>query len=86
MTDLLLSYASEDRVRIAPLVAALEAEGWSVWWDRELVAGPDFAQAIQQALDEAFCVVVAWSQHALQSSWVRDEAQEGLGRRCLVPC
>ena len=41
MDDIFLSYASEDRQRIEPLVALLESEGWSVWWDRALIAGSD---------------------------------------------
>ncbi len=85
MTDVFLSYASEDRDRIIPLVSALEDQGWSVWWDRELIAGPDFTSSIQEALDAASCIVVAWSEHAIESSWVRDEAREGVERQCLVP-
>lgn len=86
MTDVFLSYASEDRGRVTPLVRALEDAGWTVWWDRDLIAGPDFANSIQDALDGASCIVVVWSQHSIGSTWVRDEAQEGVERRCLVPC
>jgi len=85
VTDLFVSYASEDRDRIRPLVAAFESRGWSVWWDRELIAGPRYEQRIQEALDTARCVVVAWSTHAIESDWCRDEAQEGLERNVLVP-
>ncbi len=85
MDDIFLSYASEDRQRIEPLVALLEAEGWSVWWDRALVAGPSFAEKIQEALDNARCVVVAWSEQSVGSHWCRDEASSGLERQCLVP-
>jgi len=86
MSDLFISYASEDRARIAALVSALEEEGWSVWWDRELIGGPEFARLIQAALDKASCILVAWSHHSVESGWVRDEAQEGQERRCIVPC
>lgn len=86
MADLFLSYASEDRGRVSPLVGALEDAGWTVWWDRDLIAGPDFTDSIQSALDGASCIVVVWSQHSIGSNWVRDEAQEGVERRCLVPC
>jgi len=85
MADIFLSYASEDRDRISPLIDALQAEGWTVWWDRALVAGPSFAEKIQEALDEARCVLVAWSKHSVSSNWCRDEANEGLERQCLVP-
>lgn len=85
MADIFLSYASEDRDRIGPLVELLEAQGWSVWWDRVLIAGPSFAEKIQEGLDEARCIVVAWSDHSVGSNWCRDEANEGLERQCLVP-
>ena len=39
MADIFVSYASEDRDRILLLVEALESQGWSVWWDRELITG-----------------------------------------------
>ena len=85
MADIFLSYDSADLDRIKPLVDALKAEGWSVWWDRELFAGPSFEEKIQDALDEATCVVVAWSESSIKSPWVRDEAQEGMQRGVLVP-
>ena len=85
MADIFLSYASEDRELIEPLVEILEEKGWTLWWDRELIAGPDFAQKIQENLDQARCVVVAWSRHSVVSNWCRDEASEGIERNCLVP-
>jgi TolB-like protein len=85
MADIFVSYASEDRDRILPLVKRLEAAGWSVWWDRELVTGPSFDTKIEEALDAAKCVVVAWSKYAVDSRWVRSEANEGLERDILVP-
>jgi adenylate cyclase len=85
VADIFLSYASEDRERIEPLVTILQAEGWTLWWDRDLVAGPSFADAIQENLNQARCIVVAWSRHSIGSSWCRDEASEGIERNCLVP-
>ncbi|MEE4302150.1 MAG: toll/interleukin-1 receptor domain-containing protein [Pseudomonadales bacterium] len=73
MADIFLSYASEDRERVRPLVAALEAEGLSVWWDRELRPGPSFDLEIERAIEAARCVVVVWSEHAVASEWVRSE-------------
>jgi len=31
MGDIFISYARHDKAFVAPLVAALESEGWSVW-------------------------------------------------------
>jgi len=85
MADIFFSYAAEDRDRIEPLVKALQGEGWSVWWDRELVAGPSFDEKIEEELDAARCVVVAWSKNSIKSRWCRTEANEGLERQVLVP-
>jgi TolB-like protein len=85
VADIFLSYASEDRERIEPLVTILEAEGWTLWWDRDLIAGPSFADKIQENLDQARCILVAWSRHSISSNWCRDEASEGIERNCLVP-
>ena len=60
MTEIFLSYASEDRVRIKPLVELFENQGWSVWWDRELVVGPRFREKLQENLGSAKCGVVVW--------------------------
>ena len=36
MADVFVSYSRIDKARVAPLVAAIEAQGWSVWWDPDL--------------------------------------------------
>lgn len=81
MADIFVSYASEDRA----LVDALVAEGWSVWWDRDLVPGHAFDERIERALAAAYCVIVVWSEHSVASRWCRVEAGEGLERDILVP-
>ncbi len=85
MADIFLSYSSEDRERIRPLIQSLEQRGWSVWWDRKIPPGKTYDQVIEQALDEARCVVVVWSQSSVQSDWVKVEADEGMNRKILVP-
>src|SRR4030095_11308345 len=85
MADIFVSYATEARDRIRPLVERLEQEGWSVWWDRALTAGRRFDEKIEQELNAARCVLVAWSNHSIRSRWCRIEANEGLGRNGLVP-
>lgn len=85
MADIFLSYASEDRERAKPLVEALEAEGWSIWWDREIHAGPRFDQVIEEQIANASCMIVVWSEASVKSDWVRDEANEGRERQILVP-
>jgi len=85
MSDIFISYAREDESRIKPLVAAFEAEGWNVFWDRRIPAGSSWRNHIGSALQQARCVVVAWSVHSLESNWVAEEADDGKMRQVLVP-
>lgn len=74
MSDIFVSYAREDRLRIAELADALEAAGYSVWWDRRLLGGDDFTDQIERELHSAGAVIVGWSSSGARSRWVRDEA------------
>ena len=85
MADVFISYATEDRNRIEPLVQALEAAGFSVWWDRQIDAGKSFDRTIEEELSSASCVLVVWSQASVESDWVREEADDGLRRDVLLP-
>ncbi len=85
MASLFLSYAREDLERIRPLAKALERDGHSVWWDRHISGGQEFAGAIEDALAAAEVVVACWSERAVRSPWVRDEAGAGRDKGRLVP-
>ncbi len=85
MADIFLSYASEDRSRVKPLVDALEADGFSVWWDRNIQAGAAYDREIEAAIDDASCVVVVWSHQSVDSDYVRSEVEEAARRDILVP-
>jgi len=85
MSDIFISYASEDRKRVAPIAEALIGQGWSVWWDRSISAGRNFDEVIETELGAARVVIVAWSRESVQSRWVRAEAQEGLDHNKLIP-
>eukprot|EP01041_Mallomonas_annulata_P038753 gene38753-62313_t len=85
MTDVFLSYASEDREQAGQLASALGSLGWSVWWDRKIIAGQAFDQAIERELESARCVVVLWSAHSTASEWVKNEAAVASERGVLVP-
>jgi TolB-like protein/Flp pilus assembly protein TadD len=85
MADLFVSYARADRERAAPLVAALEAEGWSVWWDPEITPGQEFDRLIAEELRRARAVIVVWTPTSVQSRWVRGEARDAADRGVLAP-
>ncbi|MFC7300405.1 TIR domain-containing protein [Cognatiluteimonas weifangensis] len=85
MADVFVSYSRRDRARVAPLVAAIEARGWSVWWDPEIAPGQEFDRLIDAQLAQARAVLVVWSADSVASRWVRGEAREAAERGILVP-
>lgn len=57
-----LSYASADRDLVRPLAGGLVERGYNVWWDQDIRAGDNWADAIESALaatDVAILVVTA---------------------------
>jgi hypothetical protein len=85
VADIFISYSRKDSARVAPIADALEAEGFSVWWDPEILPGTTFDEVIDRALNAAKCVIVAWSHNSVGSRWVREEANDGLNREILIP-
>ncbi len=85
MADIFVSYARADKARVAPLVAAIEAKGWSVWWDPEISPGQEFDDQIDSEIDAAKAVLVVWTPVSVASRWVRGEAREAAERGILVP-
>jgi TolB-like protein len=85
--DVFISYKSEDRRRIQLLVQALQADGYSVWWDQHIGTGDEWRQTIEQQLDSARCVIVAWSKQSIgpEGHFVRDEATRAQRRQVYVP-
>lgn len=87
MSDVFVSYKAEDRRRVRPLVEALEAEGYSVWWDEQIGGGAAWRQAIEAELYAAKCVIVAWSKRSVgpEGTFVQDEATRAQERHVYVP-
>jgi adenylate cyclase len=85
MADVFVSYARADKARVAPLVAAIEAKGWSVWWDPDISPGQEFDDQIEAEIEAALAVLVVWTPTSVASRWVRGEAREAAERNILVP-
>src|SRR5262245_15405266 len=85
MSDIFISYAEEDRDRVALLVQALVTQGWDVFWDRKIPTGKTWRGFIGAKLAAARCVVVVWSKHSIESEFVHEEAEAGKERRILAP-
>ena len=80
-----MSYSRRDLARVELLTKALERDGWSVWWDREIATGASFDRAIEQAINDARVVIVGWSHGSVGSDWVRAEAAYALEKNKLLP-
>jgi serine/threonine-protein kinase len=86
-TDVFVSYKAEDRARLRPLIAALEEEGFTVWWDTHIGGGAHWREDIQEHLDAARCVIVVWSKRSVgpEGDFVRDEASRARKRGAYLP-
>jgi TIR domain len=85
MSDVFVSYCSEDKARAALIVALLEDDGWDVFWDQDTRAGTMWPKVLEEQLEAARCVVVLWSAKSVASRWVRTEAYEALQGDKLLP-
>ena len=85
MSEVFVSYKAEDRRRVKPLVDALEADGFSVWWDEQIGGGAAWRHEIETQLNAARCVIVIWSKRSVgpEGTFVHDEAAL-LGARSLL--
>lgn len=91
MADVFISYKREEKPRAELLRTVLESFGYSVWFDVELLSGDDFRSVIRAMIDECSAVVVLWSELAVESPFIRDEAdyansQGKILPACLEPC
>ena len=85
MANIFLSYVHEDEPRARAIAALLEREGHTLWWDRQIRGGTQYASEIEAALAVAERIVVLWSRQSVLSAWVRDEAAVGRDTGRLVP-
>jgi serine/threonine-protein kinase len=85
--DIFISYKAEDRPRVKPLVDALEADGFSIWWDAHIGGGTNWRRDIEEHLDAAKCVIVAWTRRSVgpDGEFVRDEAARARRRGTYLP-
>lgn len=85
MADIFLSYSRVDRPRAQVIAQALEAEGFSVWWDKVLRAGQTYDKVTESMLSDSHVVIVLWSKTSVDSTWVRAEATQGQRKCVLIP-
>jgi hypothetical protein len=85
MADIFISYSKADHALALKLSAFLEAEGWSVWWDKSLAPADLYRDEIMKQLAAARAVITIWTPNSVKSDWVRAEAGRAKADRKLIP-
>jgi formylglycine-generating enzyme required for sulfatase activity len=85
MADVFVSYKQEEAALAQNVIRALEAEGFSVWWDDRIAPAEHWDAVIEREIAAARAVLVLWTPASVGSQWVRSEAQYGLDHKKLVP-
>ena len=84
MSDVFISYAHSTAAQAGIVADALKALGYRVWRDDELPVHRAYADVIAERVEAAKAVVVIWSTDAVQSEWVRSEADKARADHKLV--
>lgn len=84
MADVFISYSREDWATARGLYDQLTTQGYSVWWDDQLLASDDFYEAILNALGQASAAIVIWTKTSVKSKFVRDEARYAQHHKKLI--
>jgi TIR domain len=85
LADILISYSKADHTLALKLSTFLEAEGWSVWWDKSLGAADLYRDEIMKQLAAARAVITIWTPNSIKSDWVRAEAGAAKKDGKLIP-
>ena len=86
MSEVFISYARDDKERIAPIVEGLRSLGLAAWTDGPLNSGEDWDEEIGRRLREAKVVLVCWSKDSIHSVRVNGEASVAQSQDKFVPC
>src|SRR5262245_54227800 len=84
MSHVFVSYSRSTPAPAQRVVEALRSIGYDVWWDDELPVHRTFSPYLQERLDAAKAIVVIWTKDAIDSDYVRAEAEAGRSARKLV--
>ncbi|HEX8525968.1 TIR domain-containing protein [Allosphingosinicella sp.] len=84
MVDVFISYSRANQDEVARLARAVEAEGYSIWWDAELPPHRSYGEVITEQIAGARAAIVVWSPTAAQSEWVRAEADLARNQKKLI--
>jgi TolB-like protein len=82
--EIFISYSRSMERQAVRIDAALQALGYSVWRDDQLLPNRPYLEDTQARLEEAKAVLVLWSKEAAKSQWVRSEANQARERKKIV--
>ncbi len=85
MSDIFICYSRQDFPIADCLMQQLQAEGWSVFIDKQTHVGRRWHKEIEQELQAARAIVVLWSTTSRDSDYVLEEAEYGKRKDCLFP-
>lgn len=85
MADVFISYKRERRDHAQRLAVVLEAYGFDVWWDYELIVGPNYTAQLEQQIASAKSLIVLWCSGSRESKFVQDEARLAQRANKLLP-
>lgn len=77
MAQVFVGYRRVDKDVVDGLVKALEAEGFSVFWDHLIVAGDDWHHELDDRIKDAKACLIIWSNNVTIDSPVLTEADHG---------
>lgn len=77
MAQVFVGYRRTDKDVVEGIVNALEARGYSVFWDHLIVAGDDWHHELDDRIKEAKVCLIVWSNNVTISSPVLTEADHG---------
>lgn len=78
---LFVSYAHKDSVRVIPILNALEASGYRVWYDAGVEGGTEWPSYVARHLKKSAAVLVFLSGNAVESFNCRQELTMSINRK-----
>lgn len=84
MVDVFISYSRADAEKAGMLARMIASEGYQVWWDADLPPHMSYGDVITTKITAAKAAVVVWSQSAVESEWVRAEADVARNQKKLI--
>lgn len=84
MVDIFISYSRSNQDKVRLIADRARALGYHVWWDDELPPHKSYGDVITEKIGMAKAAIVVWSQTAVQSEWVRAEADVARNQKKLI--